>query len=76
MHTQAYFENIQQQIIHEIACAKHSVLVAVAWLTDSIIFSELCSKANSGVQVELLLVNDTINNELAPFVQEPVKLTT
>ena len=67
MHTQAYFENIQQQIIKQVKNAKESVLVAVAWLTDSAIFSELCSKTKNGVRVELLLVNDTINNDMAPF---------
>lgn len=41
--------------------------MAVAWLTDSTIFTELCNSAKSGITVELLLVNDTINNDLAPF---------
>ena len=67
MQTQAYFENIQGVIIQQIKSARHSVYVAVAWLTDNTIFTELCSKAKNGLTVELLLVNDTINNDLAPF---------
>ncbi len=67
MQTQAYFENIQQQIIQRVQGAQHSVLVAVAWLTDSAIFTELCNSAKKGLQVELLLVDDNINNDMAPF---------
>jgi phospholipase D-like protein len=67
MQTQAYFDSIQQQIINQIKSAKHSVFVAVAWLTDNAIFTELCNRAKNGITVELLLVNDAINNDLAPF---------
>jgi hypothetical protein len=67
MQTQAYFDGIQQQIINQIKSAKHSVFVAVAWLTDNKVFTELCNSAKNGITVELLLVNDTINNDLAPF---------
>lgn len=67
MTTQAYFEDIQHVIISQIDNAKQSVFVAVAWLTDSSIFNELCRKAERGVKVEILLVNDTINNDMAPF---------
>jgi hypothetical protein len=74
MQTQAYFENIRGVIIQQIKSARHSVYVAVAWLTDNTIFTELCNKANNGLTVELLLVKDTINNDLAPF--EHSRLTT
>jgi len=67
MITQAYFEEIQKVIISHILQAKHSIFVAVAWLTDSSIFNELCKKAEQGIWVELLLVSDTINNDMAPF---------
>lgn len=67
MVIQAYFEGIQQIIIKEIGKANTSVFVAVAWLTDTLVFNELCMKAKQGVRVELLLINDTINNDKAPF---------
>jgi phosphatidylserine/phosphatidylglycerophosphate/cardiolipin synthase-like enzyme len=67
MRTQAYFQNIQQHIIQQIKAAKQSILVAVAWLTDAVIFRELCNKAEGGKLVELLLVQDSINNGMAPF---------
>jgi hypothetical protein len=73
MITQAYFEDIQQVIISQIDKAKQSVFVAVAWLTDSAIFNELCRKAEQGIQVELLLVNDAINNDMAPFDHAQLK---
>ena len=73
MQTQAYFENIQDVIIRQIKSARHSIYVAVAWLTDNTIFTELCNKAKSGLTVELLLINDTINNDLAPFDHEQLK---
>ena len=67
MITQAYFEDIQQVIISQIDKAKQSVFVAVAGLTDESIFNELCTKAEQGIRVELLLVNDTINYDLTQF---------
>ena len=67
MVTQAFFDNIQQTIIGQIQGARHSVLVAVAWLTDPAIFNALCQKAKEGAAVELLLVSDAINLEAAPF---------
>lgn len=61
MKTQAYFNHIQQEILTRLATARHSVIVAVAWLTDPIIFSTLCEKAAEGIQVQLLVLNDEIN---------------
>jgi phosphatidylserine/phosphatidylglycerophosphate/cardiolipin synthase-like enzyme len=62
MQTQAYFEEIQQHILHEIEPAKSSIQIAVAWFTDEKLFSALCAKAKSGIAVELMLMNDEINN--------------
>jgi hypothetical protein len=67
MTTQAYFENIHLQIIKQINEADHSIFVAVAWLTDKSIFHALCNKASQKVKVEILLVDDSINNEMVSF---------
>jgi len=67
MKTQAYFDNIQEHLIAEIDKSVHNIQVAVAWLTDYTIFKKLCSKAAEGKKVELLLVNDNINNQMAHF---------
>jgi IS605 OrfB family transposase len=61
MKTQAYFENIQEQIIAELDSAKNSVIIAVAWFTDEKLFETLCNLADNGIKVELLMVNDKIN---------------
>ncbi len=63
MKAKPYFQNIEQEIIKHIDTAKSSIFVAVAWLTSYIIFDALLKKAKDGIDVEILLVNDDINNE-------------
>ena len=63
MQTQAYFDDIQLQILHEIRKAASSIHIAVAWFTDPEIFEQLCQKAASGIRVELIVVNDSINRK-------------
>lgn len=63
MNTQAYFDNIQKYILEELKKSHHSVIVSVAWFTDSELFQSLCLKARQGIQVELMLMNDEINND-------------
>jgi hypothetical protein len=62
MQTEAIFENIASRIHLELVKASESILVAVAWLTNTELFLTLCEKAKSGVKVELMLMNDEINN--------------
>ena len=62
MITQAYFENIQYHIKLELEKAKNSIYIAVAWFTDGELFDILCRKAEDGVSVELMLMDDEINN--------------
>ncbi len=61
MQTQAYFDDIQLQILYELRKATTSIHIAVAWFTDPEIFEQLCQKAASGVRVELMVFNDSIN---------------
>jgi hypothetical protein len=61
MQSQAYFEDIQDHIIDELATADASIRIAVAWLTNHDIFEMLCHKASSSVRVELIMNNDRIN---------------
>lgn len=63
MHTQAYFDGIQLRILDELRKATTSIHIAVAWFTDPEIFEQLCQKAGSGVRVELIVVNDSINRK-------------
>lgn len=61
MHTQAYFEEIQFHVLHELSKATSSIHIAVAWFTDPDIFDRLCQKASEGVRVALIVVKDDIN---------------
>ncbi|MDO9153001.1 MAG: phospholipase D-like domain-containing protein [Paludibacter sp.] len=63
MQTQAYFENIQEQIKQDLSKAKRSIVIAVAWFTDKELFGLICRLANQGINVQLLLMNDDINNQ-------------
>lgn len=63
MQTQAYFDDIQLHILHELHKATSSIHIAVAWFTDPELFEQLCQKAGSGVRVELIVINDSINRK-------------
>jgi len=63
MQTQAYFDDIQLHILHELHKSTTSIHIAVAWFTDPVIFEQLCQKAGSGVRVELIIINDSINRK-------------
>ena len=62
MNTQAYFDNIAEQISKRLQKSQQSVFIAVAWFTDSSLFKLLCEKSQQGVQIQLMLMNDEINN--------------
>ena len=61
MQVEAVFENIAERIISEIAQAKDSIFVAVAWITNRQIFHKLVQKANEGIQINLMYEQDAIN---------------
>jgi len=61
MKTQAHFENIQSHILTTLETAEKQICVAVAWFTDKKILKMLEKKAEEGVKVELLLMDDEIN---------------
>ena len=62
METQAYFDNIRSVIDQYLNQATKTIDVAVAWFTDKELFETLCSQANKGVTIRLLLFDDDINN--------------
>ena len=65
METQAFFENIQENIQACLLAAKSEIDLAVAWFTDRLLFDVLCEKAKSGVTVRLLIFDDDINKHLS-----------
>ncbi len=56
-----HFEEIQKIIIEQIDIAKFTVWVAVAWFTDEILFKKLVNKKNQGINVQLIIICDQIN---------------
>ncbi len=64
METQAYFENIREQIQTRLSAAETGIDLAVAWFTDPFLFKTLCDKAKAGVKVRLLMYDDEINKYL------------
>lgn len=63
MKSQAYFEKIHKHIESNLKTSKTSIRIAVAWFTDTKLFSILCEKAKEGIQVELLMANHEINHD-------------
>jgi hypothetical protein len=59
---QAHFQNIRLSIIKEIEKANKSLMVAVYWFTNHELFDILYQKQLNGVQCDLIIHNDYINN--------------
>jgi len=59
---QAHFQNIRKSIIREIEKASKSIKVAVYWFTNHELFDLLYQKQLNGVECELIIHNDYINN--------------
>lgn len=70
MRSQAFFQDIRYQLLHELKSAKDSIIVAMAWFTDKKLFRELVEKAGDGVIVKILLANDDINRDYGPDFSE------
>lgn len=58
-----HFEDIQKQIIDQLALAKFTIWVAVAWFTDQTLFDILIKKKAEGVNVQIVVFNDEINGK-------------
>lgn len=64
MTTQAYFENIRPEIAKNLENAQESIFLAVAWFTDNRLLEILEQKAQKGLKIELILLEDEINERL------------
>lgn len=58
------FENIQNLLKEEINNAKFTIWIAVSWFTDTQLANLLFSKSKEGVNVQIILNDDTINSKL------------
>jgi phosphatidylserine/phosphatidylglycerophosphate/cardiolipin synthase-like enzyme len=70
----AHFEQIQEKIIEQIKLAKFTIWVAVAWFTDRLLFEQLVAKKNQGVNVQVIIIDDEINNNSGLNYEEKLEI--
>jgi hypothetical protein len=58
------FRGIKDVILKELESATSEILVAVAWFTNNELFEALCQKAEQGLNIKLIIIDDYINNRL------------
>lgn len=58
----AHFKNIRNSIINELEKANNSIKVAIYWFTNHELFNILYQKQANGIQCEIVIHNDYINN--------------
>lgn len=56
-------DNLQEVILENLNQAKHSVNIAVAWLTDSKLFNKLIELQREGINVQLIITKHQFNDE-------------
>lgn len=64
------FEDIQNRIIDEIREAKFLIWIAMAWFTSKKIFDILLKKRNEGLDVKIIIDNNSINQKKPLFTLE------
>lgn len=60
---EAYFQNLQQQVLDALDNAKVSITVAMAWFTNETIKAKLLEKKKAGVDVDIVIYGDGINGK-------------
>jgi phosphatidylserine/phosphatidylglycerophosphate/cardiolipin synthase-like enzyme len=53
--------NIQTEITKDLGSAKHSIKVAVSWLTDKLLINELIGASKRGVDVKVIVSSNELN---------------
>lgn len=61
MSQEVYFENIRSIIKSELLNAQEFIYIAVAWLTDDELFQCLVDLSQKGINIQLLINDDLIN---------------
>jgi hypothetical protein len=69
-----HFKGIQKNIIEQIDLAKFTIWVAVAWFTDRVLFKKLVDKKNQGVNIQLIIIDDRINESSGLKYEEEVEV--
>jgi hypothetical protein len=65
MPIEAIFEDIAERVAEEISTAEKTVHIAVAWLTNRVLFAALQQRAQRGCVVSVMVSDDAINNNAA-----------
>lgn len=60
---EVHFEEIQEQILDSLSQAKYTIWLAVAWFTNKLLFDKLIEKKNQGINVQVIVLNDEINQK-------------
>lgn len=63
MRQEVYFENIRNQIIQNLSSCEFELKIAVAWFTDKQIIKEINKLISDGVDVEIIIYDDHINQK-------------
>lgn len=70
MQIDSYFshsDDIQSILLKELDAAQKSIFVAVAWFTDTTLFSKLLEKQAQGIQVELIITRHKFNTDSSNY---------
>lgn len=60
--TEAYFLNLEKQVLDTLDKARVSIWVAMAWFTNENIKNKLISKKREGVDVDIVIYDDVVNH--------------
>jgi phosphatidylserine/phosphatidylglycerophosphate/cardiolipin synthase-like enzyme len=63
IEVEVHFEEIQEQILKALDEARFTIWVTVAWFTNKVLFQKLIEKKNQGINVQLIVLNDEINQK-------------
>lgn len=63
IEVEIHFAEIQKKIIEQLSRAKFMIWIAVAWFTDQKLFDVLISKKKEGVNIQVIIMGDEINDE-------------
>lgn len=58
----AYFSNIRNEILVDLANAQNEIRIAVAWFTNQELFDVLIKKLHQKIKISLIIIDDYINN--------------
>jgi len=61
VQNEAHFQDIQNRILTALDNARVSIWLAMAWFTNQVLFNKLVEKHNQGLDVQLVVYDDGIN---------------